>query len=239
VNKGSVKFFRFNGASVKKIQISKRLALIILIASLLFAGEIVAAGAKPGKKKTPKGSAKNEAGVEGFRSARFGMKEKGVYKAIYKDFRISKKNVERQVHPLEKTVNLGISVQDLLPQSGPGKVYYVLGYKSKRLIQINVVWGKPVVAKPNAEQVVALANQLRKYFSGQGFVAEGLVVNAPLGKDAIMVFRGSDQLGRMVLLLLDNPRRPDGPPNKDIVLKLSYIQNPGKPDVFQIEKGAF
>ncbi len=147
--------------------------------------------------------------------------------------------MERQVHPLEKTVNLGITVQDLLSQSGPSKVYYVLGYKSNRLIQINVVWGKPVVAQPNADQVVNLANQLRKYFSEQGFVAEGLVMNAPLGKDAIMVFRGSDKLGRMVLLLLDNPKKPEGPPNQDIVLKLSYIQNPGKPDVFQINKGDF
>lgn len=188
------------------------------------------------KKVTP---AKDQMKVEGFRSARFGMKEKSVYKSIYKDFRISKKKVERQVHPLEKTVNLGITVQDLLPQSGPGKVYYVLGYKSNRLIQINVVWGKPVIAKPNADQVVSLANQLRKYFSEQGFDPEGLVMNAPLGKDAIMVFRGSDPLGRMVLLLLDNPQKSEGPPNQDIVLKLSYIQNPGKPDVFQIEKGEF
>lgn len=188
------------------------------------------------KKVTP---AKDPMKVEGFRAARFGMKEKSVYKSIYKDFRISKKNVERQVHPLEKTVNLGITVQDLLPQSGPSKIYYVLGYKSNRLIQINVVWGKPVVAKPNADQVVNLANQLRKYFSKQGFDPEGLVMNAPIGKDAIMVFRGSDKVGRMVLLLLDNPQKPEGPPNADIVLKLSYIQNPGKLDVFQIEKGKF
>ncbi len=228
-----------NEIKVKKNQMGKRLALTFLIASLFFAGEIVAADAKPGKKKTPKSPAKIEARIEGFRLARFGMKEKEIFRAIYKDFRISKKNVERQVHPLEKTVNLGITVQDLLPQSGPSKVYYVLGYKSNRLIQVNVVWGKPVVAKPNADQVVNLANQLRKYFSEQGFDPEGLVMNAPLGKDAIMVFRGSDQSKRMVLLLLDNPQKPERPPNQDIVLKLSYIQNPGKPDVFQIEKGKF
>ena len=64
-------------------------------------------------------------------------------------------------------------------------------------------------------------------------------MNAPLGRDAIMVFRGTDKQGRMVLLLLDNPKNPEGPPNQDIVLKLSYMQNPEKPDVFQIEKGKF
>lgn len=223
---------------MKKFQLIGRVILFFLLA-LLFSEGPLEVQANPGKNKTLKGSLENESRVDGFRSAQFGMNEKNVYRAIYKDFRISKKNVERQVHPLEKTVNLGITVQDLLSQSGPSKVYYVLGYKSNRLIQINVVWGKPVVAQPNADQVVNLANQLRKYFSEQGFVAEGLVMNAPLGKDAIMVFRGSDKLGRMVLLLLDNPKKPEGPPNQDIVLKLSYIQNPGKPDVFQINKGDF
>lgn len=213
--------------------------MLFFFLALLFAEGPLEAGAYQKERKTPEVSSKNKAMVEGFRSARFGMKEKSVYKSIYKDFRISKKNVERQVHPLEKTVNLGITVHNLLPQSGPSKVYYVLGYKSNCLIQVNVVWGKPVAAKPNADQVVNLANQLRKYFSEQGFEREGLVMNAPWGKDAIMVFRGSDQTGRMVLLLLDNPNNPAGMPNQNIVLKLSYIQNPGKPDVFQIEKGAF
>ena len=222
-----------------KNHISRLWVLFFLLAALILAGEPLKAEADRGKKGFPKAVSKNSAKVEGFRSARFGMSEKEIYRAIYKDFRISKKNVERQVHPLEKTVNLGIIVQDLLPQSGPSRAYYVFGYKSNRLIQVNIVWGRPVVEKPDAAEVVNLANQLRKYFSGLKYVKEGLVMNAPLGKDAIMVFRGSDKMGRMVLLLLDNPKNQGGSPNQDIVLKLSYIQKPGKPDVFQIEKGEF
>jgi hypothetical protein len=200
---------------------------------------VFVAGAAPGKKNASEISSKNEAKVEGFRSARFGMTEKEVYKAIYKDFRVSKKNVERQVHPVEKTVNLGVLVKDLLPQSGSARTYYVFGYKSRRLIQVNIVWGKPVIEKPNADQVVNLANQLREHFTAQDFRKEGLAVNHPLGEDSILVFRGSDKKRRMVLLLLANPKRPDSPPNQDIVLKLSYIQQPENPDVFKIEKGKF
>jgi len=196
-------------------------------------------GAGQGKKIIPKVHSKNEAKVEGFRSARFGMTEKEVYRAIYKDFRVSKKNVERQVHPVEKTVNLGILVKNLLPQSGPARAYYVFGYKSRRLIQVNIIWGRPVVDKPHAEHVVTLANQLRGYFSGQTFVKEGLMVNQSLGNDSVLVFRGTDKKGRMVLLILVNPQKPGFPPNRDIVLKLSYIQQPEKPDVFQIKKGEF
>jgi len=177
--------------------------------------------------------------VEGFRLALFGMTEKEIYRAIYKEFRISKKNVERQIHPGEKTVNLGIRVKDLLPQSGPARVYYVFGYKSRRLIQVNIIWGRPVTKKPNAEQVVNLANQLREHFSGQGFSKQGLLVNQSVGKDSILVFRGVDDKGRMVLLLLVNPQKTGVPKNQEIVLKLSYIQQPDHPDIFKIEKGKF
>jgi len=228
-----------NGAKVKKNPISGRWVLFFLMAALFFAVVPLTAGAGQGKKIIPKVSSKNEAAVEGFRSARFGMTEKEVYRAIYKDFRVSKKNVERQLHPVEKTVNLGILVEDLLPQTGPARTYYVFGYKSRRLIQVNVIWGKPVVEKPNAEQVVNLANQLRGYFSGQTYRQEGLAVNQPFGKDSILVFRGSDKKGRMVLLLLVNPKKPGLPPNQDIVLKLSYIQQPENPDIFKIGKGKF
>jgi len=53
------------------------------------------------------------------------------------------------------------------------------------------------------------------------------------------VFRGTDDKGRMVLLLLVNPLKPEAPQNQEIVLKLSYIQQPDHPDIFKIEKGKF
>lgn len=220
-------------AKVKIFQKNGHQLLFFLLVS------VFVVGAAPGKKNASEKSSKNEAMVEGFRSARFGMTEKEVYKSIYKDFRVSKKNVERQVHPVEKTVNLGILVKDLLPQSGPARAYYVFGYKSRRLIQVNIVWGKPVMEKPNAEQVVNLANQLREHFARQTFKNEGMMVNQPLGEDSILVFRGKDKKGRMVLLLLANPKKPNSPLNEEIVLKLSYIQHPENPDIFKIEKGKF
>ena len=164
--------------------------------ALPFFGVSFSAEAASGKKNASEISSKNTAKVKGFRSARFGMTEKEVYRAIYKDFRISKKKVDRQVHPSEKTVNLGILIKDLLPQSGPARAYYVFGYKSRRLIQVNIVWGRPVAEKPDAGQVVTLANQLREHFQGQTFRKQGLMVNQSLGKDSVLVFRGTDAQGR-------------------------------------------
>ncbi len=216
-----------------KKQPSGASTLFFLLVALFFFG--VPLNAQAASETSTKSTAK----VEGFRLALFGMTEKEIYRAIYKEFRISKKNVERQIHPGEKTVNLGIRVKDLLPQSGPARVYSVFCYKSRRLIQINIIWGRPVTKKPNAEQVVNLANQLREHFSGQGFSKQGLLVNQSVGKDSILVFRGVDDKGRMVLLLLVNPQKPGVPKNQEIVLKLSYIQQPDHPDIFKIEKGQF
>ena len=178
--------------------------------------------------------------VNGFRSANFGMKERDVLKAIKKDFGIGKKQVSRKTHPNEKTVTLGIQVDKLLPESGPAKVFYIMGYKSKRLIHINVIWGKPVTKKPNAEAIVATANQLRNHFAQKKYQKEGFALNAPLGEGVILVFQGKDRKGRAAKILLINPK-PEGDKKvgEIIALTLSYIEKPMDPDVFRIKEGDF
>ena len=178
--------------------------------------------------------------VNGFRSANFGMKERDVLKAIKKDFGIGKKQVSRKTHPNEKTVTLGIQVDKLLPESGPAKVFYIMGYKSKRLIHINVIWGKPVTKKPNAEAIVATANQLRNHFAQKKYQKEGFALNAPLGEGVILVFQGKDRKGRAAKILLVNPKAEgDKKIGENIALTLSYIEKPMDPDVFRIKEGDF
>jgi len=178
--------------------------------------------------------------VNGFRSANFGMKERDVLKAIKKDFGIGKKQVSRKTHPNEKTVTLGIQVDKLLPESGPAKVFYIMGYKSKRLIHINVIWGKPITKKPNAEAIVATANQLRNHFAQKKYQKEGFALNAPLGEGIILVFQGKDRKGRAAKILLVNPKvEGDKKVGENITLTLSYIEKPMDPDVFRIKEGDF
>ena len=178
--------------------------------------------------------------VNGFRSANFGMKERDVLKAIKKDFGIGKNQVSRKTHPNEKTVTLGIQVDKLLPESGPAKVFYIMGYKSKRLIHINVIWGKPITKKPNAEAIVATANQLRNHFAQKKYQKEGFALNAPLGEGVILVFQGKDRKGRAAKILLVNPKvKGDTKVGENIALTLSYIEKPMDPDVFRIKEGEF
>ena len=210
---------------------------IVLFLSLVFSGVLFAG---TGLAKPETGTSQKWAVVSGFRSAQFGMNERDILKAIKSDFGLGKKQVSRQVHPNEKTFTLGIKVSKLLPESGPAKIFYILGYKTRRLIHINVVWGRPVMKDPNAEAVVATANQLRNHFVQKKYQKKGFALNAQLGAGVILVFQGKDRKGRAARLLLSNPKSEgDKKAGENIALTLSYIEKPEDPDVYRIREGDF
>ena len=185
-------------------------------------------------------SGNNALKINGFRSAQFGMTEKGILKSIYKDFKISKSKIQRLIHPNEKTISLNIQVKDLLPNSGLAKLFYVFGFKTKRLIQVNILWSRTLDDQLHPQKVVDTANQLRAHFLSQGFQKEGLAVNTKMSDGSVLVFRGLDAKGKMVVLLLVNPPvKEDQQPNQNINLRLSYIANPDSPDIYKIKKDDF
>ena len=226
---------------MRKMKIPKfnQMKPIVIFLSLMVGG-LFFAGTSFAKSDDGTSTSQKWAVVNGFRSANFGMKERDVLKAIKKDFGIGKNQVSRKTHPNEKTVTLGIQVDKLMPESGPAKVFYIMGYKSKRLIHINVIWGKPITKKPNAEAIVATANQLRNHFAQKKYQKEGFALNAQLGEGVILVFQGKDRKGRAAKLLLINPKpEEDTKAGGNIALTLSYIEKPMDPDVFRIKEGDF
>jgi len=211
---------------------------VVLFALIIFC--VVLFSTMAGAAKAPdKGASQEWAVIDGFRSAKFGYKEGDVLRAIKKDFKINENGVSRLINQQEKTVTLGIDVEDLLAGSGSSKVFYILGYKSKRLIHVNVTWGRPIQKIPNAEAVVSTANQLRNYFAQKKYQKNGFALNAQLGEGVILVFQGKDKRGRTARLLLSNPKNKDGKAGENITLTLSYIEKPEDPDVFKIKDGDF
>ena len=184
--------------------------------------------------------------IDGFRQARFGMNEEQVRQAIRKDFPGAAAKLTSAVHPSEKTTVLSLSVADMLPHTGLARVSYILGYRSKKLTQINIVWTSDETAAGD-EVIVGIANSLRDYFASESFKPDSVVVNHQLATNTILVFRGSDEQNRTVLLLLsgvaasaraeDKDKKPPKPP--PLTLELSYIEDPAHPDVFKIGKGQF
>lgn len=177
--------------------------------------------------------------VEGFRSAKFGMTEKQIKQAIAKDFKISKSKIERAVHPVEKTTALTIHLPKLMALGGAADIVYILGYKSRKLIQVNIDWGAGVTKNFNPQDVVDAGNFLRNYFfkkrlEERGF-KNGWVKNRSFenGKK-IMLFRGTDQKDRMTTLVLSkSPKKgaSSESSNKTIRLLLSYVLSPHNRDI--------
>jgi len=182
--------------------------------------------------------------IDGFRQALFGMSEEQVRQVIRKDFPAPAGKISNAVHPSEKTTVLSVTASDLLPNSGNARISYIFGYRSKKLIQVNIVWTSEGNAASD-ETLVGTANSLRDYFAAQNYKPDTVVANRQLAENTIVVYRASDLQGRMVLLVLSGvaaaarDEEKKGPRPPPLTLELSYIEDAAHPDVFRIGKGQF
>ena len=214
------------------------LSLIIFTLS----GAVNITESKAQTKALPSKIKKKPANIDGFRSAKFGMKENDVLRAIRKDFKISKSDVKRSVPALEQTKTLSIDVPKLLAVGGPAKLGYIFGYKSKTLVQVNILWGRGATKKVDGKTVVDAANFLRMHFLKKEY-QKGYVANGVLNDVTTVVFRGKDKKDRMVLLVLTSPKAKKDEDGKkageNISLKLSYVLDTEKPDILTIGEDDF
>ena len=166
------------------------------------------------------------------------MNEKSVYRAIATDFKLAKSKVKKTTNAKEHTTALEIIVPDLFSTGGDAKVGYILGYKSKKLMHINVLWGRGAAEKVDGKDVVTTANLLRTHFLKKRYKEEGLVANGKLSDTSTVVFRGKDKKNRMVILMLGTQLKEEGMTDEQIInstsLGLSYLLNPDEPDVRKI-----
>jgi hypothetical protein len=184
-------------------------------------------------------------GIEGFRSARFGQSETQVRAAIRDDFKLNDAAITGATHPLEQTRSLSIKVRDLVAHSGEAQVAYVFGFRSKTLIQVNILWNAPDPA--GAEIVIGIGNALRDYFVGQTarFVKEQVKTNVQLTDGRILLFQGTDDKSRAIeLVMVWAPRpqvqgQPADPRPGSAQLRLLYVLSPGNSDIQRIQPGSF
>jgi hypothetical protein len=184
------------------------------------------------------------ANVGGFRSARWGMDDGEVKAAIQKDFGILPGDVSTTENAVERTTVLTATVRDLLEGAGTARVSYILGYKSKKLIQVTLLWGTPIDPRVPAENIVTAANQLRQLFLDSGYEPKTIIANEQLADGSVLVFKGQDAAKHVTLLrLVTTPGAAKGPQKKtgvaSIALSLSYVLDSQNPDIFRLKKGQF
>jgi hypothetical protein len=183
--------------------------------------------------------------VEGFRSARWGMDAAQVKAAIHKDFATPAEKVKTEENAAERTTVLSLTVNDLLEGAGPARVSYIFGFRTRKLVQVNILWGTPVDPQAQPEKIVAAGNQLRQLFLDSGYEPETVVTNGRMADGTILVFQGQDADKHTTMLRLASGSAPvPAKGSKEgravtVALSLSYILDSRSPDIFRLKKGQF
>lgn len=178
--------------------------------------------------------------ISGFRSARFGMDEAAVQEAIKKDF-----GAEARIRVVDNTPQrtrvLALRVRNLVPDSPVAQLGYIFGYQSKKLMQVNAVWGSQVTPEVTGAELANLAISLKSHFTGLGFAPDKTIVDRRLRNGGMLVFQGRDDQDRMVrLVYMERPEQPaagtrpsGGTGKRHYSLRLSYIAEPGAVDIYR------
>jgi hypothetical protein len=187
--------------------------------------------------------------VSGFRDAHFGMSEQEVRAVASKTLGVKPTDIASGVNAVEGTTVLTVHVASLDPGPGPAVIAYILGYTSKKLIQVNVIWADDAAnnkSDPNA--MIAAGTRLQRYFAGFTWSKDTTRAGIPVGPNTVVLFSGEDEKKGAVHLILDGVKyqmeregkattspEPKGPPK----LLINYIADRDSPDVAKIDKGKF
>jgi hypothetical protein len=218
---------------------------VVLVAGFLLMGWAAQAQDQP-KQQLPD-QPKYE--VTGFRDARFGMTETEVRAALKKSFAVKDADIKTGANPTEGTTLLIVRVESLDPGPGPATITYIFGNKSKKLIQVNVVWGEDAPNNSSdANAIIGAGTRLERYFQGFSWRKDTTRVGVPVGENTVVLFAGEDEKKGAVRLVVDGIKYqmnregnqttspdPKGAPK----LVINYIGDRENPDVAKIEPGKF
>ena len=187
--------------------------------------------------------------VAGFRDARFGMSEQEVRAIVTKTLGVKPADIVSAANPVEGTTVLTVRVPLLDPVPGPAQIAYIFGFSSKKLIQVNVIWGdEKAKDQTDAGALVTSGTRLERYFAGFAWRKDTTRAGIPVGDNTVVLFSGEDEKKGAVRLIVDGVKyqmqkegnqttspEPKGPPK----LIINYIADRETPDIVKIEKGKF
>ncbi len=219
----------------------------LVVGFFLMALSLPAAAQPAAAPESPKQLPKYE--VTGFRDARFGMTEPEVRATVTKSFGVKAADIKSSSNPTEGTTLLTARVNALDPGPGPATITYIFGNKSKKLVQVNVVWGDDAPNhSPDANAIIGAGTRLERYFQSFSWRKDATRVGIPLGENTVVLFAGEDEKKGAVRLVVDGIKYqvnregnqttspdPKGPPK----LVINYIADRENPDIAKIEPGKF
>jgi hypothetical protein len=186
--------------------------------------------------------------VTGFRDARFGMTETEIRATARDSFAAKDDEMTVNANAIDGTTKLIVHVPLLESGLGEGRVEYFFGYKSKKLIQVDVIWGEDTNAPLNDAAMIAGGARLQHYFLECGWRTKSVRAGVPIADNDVLLFSGEDDRNgavRLVLkgihyntnvngVLVSSPE-PLSPPK----LIVSYIAERTDPDIKKLNQRDF
>ena len=176
------------------------------------------------------------------------MDEAAVKAVVPKDLGVGADSIKASENLSQQTRVLTVRAPDILPGGGAAEVAYVFGYKSKKLIQVGVVWTPALDASVTPERLLANGNILKSHFLESGDYKPESVSTDAATKLGLLMFRGSDADGHTTVLLLQGAMStPAGAAGADKdkrvltpkSLSLTYLADAKSPDVYRVAPGQF
>jgi hypothetical protein len=222
-----------------------QLGLACVFGSLIGLGSL----ANPASAQTPDAAALPKYEVTGFRDIHFGMTEQDVRTAATKSFALKPADLTSTTNPVEGTTVVTARVASLDPAPGVAHVAFIFGYTSKKLIQVNVIWGEEPSTPPlDPTAMIAAGTRLERYFAGYSWKKDTTRAGIPVGDNTVVLFSGEDEKKGAVRLIVDGVKfqvqregnqttspEPKGPPK----LIINYIADSENPDIAKIDQGKF
>jgi hypothetical protein len=223
-----------------------KLCDVFAICKVLFIG-FVLQGSVAMAESVPNKSAQKYK-LDGFRSANFGQSQKAVLLAIKNDFGISAKNVKKHKNSKDKTTILTIKVKALSPFLVDGNVHYVFGYKTRKLMQVNVVWVSDAKTKQGVSAFTASAIDVLSYYSRFDLSNYNVVQGRAIKNGILLMAAVSKQSPYSTVEFILKGVKVSQDSNKldvDVIkgekptVSLRYIKDLKNMDVFTLKKGDF
>jgi hypothetical protein len=161
--------------------------------------------------------------VKGFRLAQFGMSEEQVIKAIFVDFNLQEKEIEKRRHPKSGQRILTIASLTLAPNNGKAWVHYYFSSLDQTLNRVDVIWGHPDHPKVDPAILQESANRFQNLFTQ--FRQLKTQTKSLVAKQEPYVFYGMDKVGNGIKMMWDKAFDKNFKPifNSEPTLTLSYF----------------
>lgn len=169
------------------------------------------------------GSASVTPSIDGLRSAKLGLTEGQLRRALSIDYGATDEAIRGVVHPQSGNRILMIAVRGLIPGAPVARVNFVIDTASERLSQINVTWIEGKEPGIDETALMAIAQQLIDQFETLGYSSNIPGVSSERGH----LFATADERGRRMDIFYraatsseGGARRESGPREASLTLSI-------------------